>query len=533
MLNLGRFITRSASYWPGREALVCEGRRWTFAQLEARSNQLASALLGLGLRSGDAVGTFAANRAELVEAEIAFYKAGFLRVPINARLGGGETRHILVDADVRLLLTDAAHAEQAAEAIRACGRDIPLVVFDDAAPVGSETNAAPVGRETYADLLVKGSEDPVAVDVDPGHPCVLHFTSGSTGKLKAAVQTTGNRLANMRKRLMSPENSTEDSAETPGRYLVAGPITHASGMGVLAQLSRGNAIVVLPSFHPAGFLDTVAKERVTSTFLVPTMLNMVLAHPAAPTVDLSSLTCVRIGGAPVSPQRLRDAVELFGPIVMQGYGQAETTSGITILTPGDVVRGLDGDPDILLSCGRAVFDTEIRIVDEEMNPVPAGTKGELIVRGPDCVTSYWNEPELSAETFKNGWVLTGDIAYLREDGYLFIVDRKKDMIISGGFNIYCSEVEAALYEHPAVGEACVVGVPDEKWGEAVKAVVVPKADAAIDPAALIDFCAERLDRFKKPRTVDVVDALPVNRNGKIDRKAVRAPYWADSARAVN
>ncbi|WP_246106304.1 acyl-CoA synthetase [Pseudonocardia kunmingensis] len=519
MLNLGRFIARAATYWPSNDALVCDGRRWTYAELDARSNRLASALAGRGIAVGGAVATFAANRAELVEVEVALYKGGLLRVPINHRLGFEEVRHILADADVRLLLTDAAHADTGRRAARAAGREIPVVVFD----------AGVADADSYDDLLAAGDEAPVAVDVGLDAPSVLHFTSGSTGRLKAAVQTTGNRLANMRKRLMDP-----DAAASPDEtYLVAGPITHASGMGLLALMSRGATIVVLPAFTPQAFLDLIAQERVTSTFLVPTMLNMVLAHPGRDTADVSSLKVVRVGGAPVSPQRLRDAVALFGPVVMQGYGQAETTSGVTTLTRADVVRGIESDPELLLSCGRAQFDTEIRVVDEQLRPVPTGVTGELVVRGPDCVTEYWHEPELSAETFRDGWVLTGDVAYLREDGYVFIVDRKKDMIISGGFNIYCSEVEAALYEHPAVVEACVVGVPDEKWGEAVKAVVVPRSGAGLDPAELIAFCADRLDRLKKPQSVDLVDALPVNRNGKIDRRAVRAPYWAGSDRAVN
>jgi acyl-CoA synthetase (AMP-forming)/AMP-acid ligase II len=242
---------------------------------------------------------------------------------------------------------------------------------------------------------------------------------------------------------------------------------------------------------------------------------------------------VRVGGAPISPQRLRDAVDLFGPIVMQGYGQGETTSGVTVLTAEDIVAGLEKDPELLLSCGRAVFDTRVEVLDEQLRPVPPGVKGELAVQGPDCVTAYWNEPELSAETFRDGWVLTGDIGYMRDDGYLFIVDRKKDMVISGGFNIYCTEVESALYEHPAVSEACVVGVPDEQWGEVVKAVVVLKPGESLAEEELISFCAERLDRFKKPRSVDFVDELPVNRNGKIDRRQIKDRYWAGSSRTVN
>ncbi|SEG38094.1 Acyl-CoA synthetase (AMP-forming)/AMP-acid ligase II [Saccharopolyspora kobensis] len=510
-MNLGSYLTRSSSFWPDREALVCGGRRWTYRELEARTNRLASALLARGIRPGQAVATFAGNCAELVETEMALCKGGFLRVPINTRLAAGEVEHVLADASVRVLFTDAANAGAAREIVDGAGLACEVVDY------GGD----------YADLLAAGAEDPVAVEVAEDDPAVLNFTSGSTGTLKAAVQTTGNRLANMRKRLMTPERRPE-AAE---RYLAAGPITHATGMGLLAAFARGTSVVVQPRWDAGEFLRLVEAERITSTFLVPTMLNLVLSHPDLSTADLSSMTCLRVGGAPVSPQRLREAVAAFGPVVMQGYGQVETTSGVTVLTAEDVARGIAEDPELLSSCGRPVYDTEVRVVDDGGDPVPAGELGEVVVRGPDCVREYWGEPELSAQTFRDGWVHTGDIGYLRADGYLFIVDRKKDMIISGGFNVYCSEVEAALYEHPAVSEACVVGVPDETWGEAVKAVVVTRE--AVPEAGLIEFCATKLARHKLPKTVDFAAALPVNRNGKIDRRAVRDRYWTGSDRKVH
>ncbi|MEU4701037.1 acyl-CoA synthetase [Nonomuraea dietziae] len=512
-MNLGSYLSRSSMFWPEREALVCGERRWTYRQLEAVTNRLASALLARGVAPGQAVATFAGNSDQVVVTEMALYKGAFLRVPINARLATEEIEHILTDAAVRVLFTDAPRAEMSRAA---AGRSAPdcLVIDCD---------------RDLADLLAEGSDEQVAIDVDEHDPAVLNFTSGSTGKLKAAVQTQGNRLANMRKLLMNPDGAPS----TEERYLAAGPITHATGMGILAALSRGATVVVLPQWDTGEFLRTIEAERITSTFLVPIMLNMVLADAAITATDLSSLERLAVGGAPVSPQRLRQAVEAFGPVIMQGYGLGETTSGVTVLTRQDVLTGTTTDPELLLSCGRAMFDTEVRVVDGEGQPVPAGVHGEVVVRGPDCVREYWNEPELSAETFRDGWVHTGDVGHLREDGYLFIVDRKKDMIISGGFNIYSSEVEAVLYEHPDVAEACVVGVPDEKWGEAVKAVVIPRPGAEVSAEALIDFCGERLSRVKKPKSVEFVAGLPINRNGKIDRRAVREPYWSDTARNVH
>ncbi|MFI2643915.1 AMP-binding protein [Streptomyces sp. NPDC018610] len=521
-MNLGIYLARSARHWPQAPALVCGDRSWTFTDLDRAANRLASALTARGFGPGDAVASLAWNRGELVEVEFALYKAGLTRAPINARLGRGEIEHILRYAPVRVLVHDAAHREDALAAIAAAGTDCLPVLLD--APDVSQP-----GEVSYSALLAEGDEAPVHVEVGEDAPCVLNFTSGSTGALKAAVQTVGNRLANMRKQLMADE-----SRPRPGtRYLACGPITHATGMGLLAGVFGGSTTHVLPAWSPQSFLETVEKERITATFLVPAMLNTVLAHPGAAGYDLSSLTSVRVGGAPISPQRLRDAVEFFGPVVAQGYGLGETTSVVAGLSSEEIARAVKEDPELLQSCGRASYDTEIRVVDEGGRELGPREVGEVIVRGPDCVREYWQEPELSAETFRDGWVHTGDLAWTREDGYLFLVDRKKDMIISGGFNIYCTEVEAALYEHPGVREACVVGVPDEQWGEAVKAVVVTRPGTTVTAEELIAFCAGRLDRFKKPRSVDFVPELPHNRNGKLDRKAVREPFWAGAARRVN
>ncbi|GAA4513511.1 AMP-binding protein [Brevibacterium yomogidense] len=517
MLNLGYYVSRAADYWAQREAVVAGDLRVSFAQLDSRSTALAGALAQTGAGRGTPVATYAANTGQLVEIEVALYKLSALRVPVNVRLGVAETAHILRDAGVLVLFTDVAHADAAREAAARAETSVRVVVISDDGPDGYDAFVAS-GEGTEPGTIM--------IDTDESDPCVLNFTSGSTGKLKAAIQTVGNRLANMRKRLMDPSGSAPEA-----RYMVAGPITHASGMGILAALSRGTTIVVLPRWDPAEFLRIIRDERITSTFVVPTMLHSVLDHGVRQE-DVQTLTTLKVGGAPVSPQRLREAVAAFGPIVEQGYGQAETTSGVTALTKEDVVRGIEEDPEILLSCGRAVFDSEVAVLDDDGNRVPAGELGELAVRGPDCVTEYWGAPELTEETFRDGWVLTGDIARIRDDGYVFIVDRKKDMIISGGFNIYSTEVEAAIYEHPDVHEVCVVGSPDPKWGERVTAVVVPRADSSPSADSIADFCEQRLDRFKRPRRVDFVTELPVNRNGKIDRKQVRAGYWAGAERAV-
>ncbi len=517
-MNLGGYLTRSASYWPEAEALVSGDRRWSYRALEQEANRLASALSARGYGPGTAIATLAGNRGELVVAEMAVCKAGCLRVPISARLAAAEIEHVLLDARVRLVLVDGANLGTVRTIVDDHALDCLVVSLDGEA-------GAPL---TYTALLAEGDPGPVAVDLDGHAPAVLNFTSGSTGTLKAAVQTVENRLSNMRKLAMNPQGSVE-----PGSvYLAPGPITHASGMGILGCFFRGATVVVLPAFDAEAYLDVIERERVTHTFLVPVMLNLVLASPTARQRDLSCLRSVTIGGAPVSPARLRDAVELFGPVVNQGYGQGETTSAVTFLTSEDVVRGIESDPELLLSCGRPVFDTEVRVVDDGGEPLPAGAVGQIVARGPDCVREYFHAAQATAETFRDGWVHTGDLGFLRSDGYLFIVDRQKDMIISGGYNVYCTEVETVLYDHPAVFEVCVVGTPDERWGETVKAFVTLRPGAQATEEELREFCATRLSRVKLPRVVEFVRRLPRNRNGKIDRRALRQREWAGTERRV-
>ncbi|MFF1360562.1 long-chain fatty acid--CoA ligase [Streptomyces sp. NPDC058297] len=518
-MNLGRYIRRTAGHQPDAEALVCGPVRLSYAELDDHSDRLATALRGLGLGPGERVATLAANRAELVVTEVALYKAGLTRAPINARLGTAEVAHLLTESDARVLLTDAAHVETAREAVPGTGVRT-VVGYDGPSELGPG----------YAEILAATAAEPVDVECAETDIAVLHFTSGSTGKLKAAVQTYGNRLALLRKSVMS-----EGTRVGPGdRQILAGPVTHASGMPLMGIFFAGGCAIVLPRWDAEEFLATVQREHATHAFVVPTMVNTVLALPGARDYDVSSLRQLIYGAAPMSPVRIRAAWDLFGPVLSQGFGCGETTSGVLFLSTEDHRRAIEGeDEELLLSCGRPLAEAEVRIVDDNGRPVADGEIGEIAVRGPDVVPGYYNEPALTAQTFRDGWFHTGDLARRRSDGYVFIVDRKKDMIISGGFNIYAVEVESVLHQHPDIYEAAVVGVPDEQWGEAVHAVVVPHEGTVLDKTELIAFCAEHLARMKKPRSVDVVDALPHNPNGKIDRRAIRERYWAGAERRVH
>ena len=343
------------------------------------------------------------------------------------------------------------------------------------------------------------------------------------------MQTIENRLAAIRKFLMAPEVML-----TKGdRMALVGPITHASGMLLMPILFAGACSVILDRFDVEQYLETIQREKITHIFLVPTMVNMILNHPGAQDYDLSSLKKVLYGAAPMSTARIRQAFDFFGPILVQGYGLGEATSLVTLLTTTDHIRAIRDNSEILASCGRPVFDTEVKVVDENGCEISPGQIGEIIIRGPDVMMGYWEEPELSKETLVDGWIHTGDMARVDQEGFIYIVDRKKDMIISGGFNVYPTEVEQCLYTHPSVYEVCVVGVPDETWGEAVKAVVVLKAGCSASVEELIEHCSRFLADYKKPRSVDFIDQLPKNPHGKIVRRLVQEKYWGDQQRRVH
>lgn len=513
-MNLGYLVSRSALFWADRIAVKDQRVSLTYAQLDERTNRLANALAALGLEKGDRVAVLAWNRSEIVEAEVALFKGGFTRVPINARLSVDEVVHVCADSQVRVLLTDEAHLPAAKQALAEDnGLQTLLVMGEDG---------------SYEDALDQADAARVCAEVDAEDIMVHHYTSGSSGVLKAAMHSARNRRAILRKITFRSRLYPDQ----PEIFLHVGPITHVSGMALMPLLAQGHTNILLSRFDVDTYLATLEREKVTQTYLVPTMINRILAAPNRGDYDLSSLKLLRYGAAPISPARLREAVEFFGPILNQGYGAGEVCSSVTLLTEQDHVLAMKSRPELFSSCGRALFDTEVKVVDDEGNELPVGIAGELIVRGEDVMQGYYGAPDLTAPVLKNGYYHTGDIAYIDETGYIFIIDRKKDMIVTGGFNVYPNEVEHALFEHTSVFEACVVGVPDSDLGESVKAVVVRRDGEDVSAKSLIDHCADKLGKFKKPHSVDFVAELPKNDAGKILRRQVRDAYWVNSDRKV-
>ena len=523
-MNFGIYLARSATYWPDKAAVIFKDQVLTYRALEERSNRLAHALRGLGLQKGDRVAIVSPNRPDIVVAECAFYKLGLVKVALNSRLSPQELEDALSNAEPHACLVGPAH-RAVVQGLRARLPSLQHAIAWDC----TEADRA-MGWLDGEVLEAQGASQHLHVDLQPEDLAVLHYTSGSTGKLKAAMQTMGNRMTSLRKVIMGRMQSNGDDV-----MLLVGPITHASGMFIQAMLFQGVTILLLDRFHPAELLQAIEKHRVTMTFMVPAMIHALLAEPSIRTRDLSSLRLLSYGAAPMSPARIKEAWAAFGPVLAQGYGAGETTGGVISLSIADHARAISGEkPQLLSACGRAFCESELQVLNDDGQPVQGDEIGEISVRGPDVFAGYWRAPEVTQAAFDaQGWLRTGDLARVDNEGYIYIVDRRKDMLVSGGFNIYPTEIEAVLAQHPAVYEVCVVGVPDEHWGEVVKAVVVLRQGAQASEQALIDFCKDRLADFKKPRSVDFVTELPKNSNGKLSRKDVRERYWQGRDRKVN
>ncbi|WP_028219881.1 AMP-binding protein [Paraburkholderia oxyphila] len=517
-MSFAYFLRRAARYWGDRTAVIHHDRHLSFRQLEERSTRLANALLGLGLAKGDRVAVQSRNCTELVEIECALYKAGLVKAALNPRFTAHEAADVVENCTPRVLIAGPGYTAYTRASAGFASIETFISIMGDAP-----------GYASYETLIERAS--PHAPDYRPQADdlAVLHFSSGSTGRIKAAMQTYGNRLASLRKIVLGM-----DRPARPGdRLALIGPVTHASGMLMQPYLFNGATLVLFDAFEPARFIADISRLSITHAFMVPAMINMLLGESALDHADLRSLKMLGYGAAPMAPARIEEAWARIGPVLSQGYGASESTSGVTRLSIADHADALANRPARLASCGRPLGETEVCVVDEQGREVNGETIGEIVIRGDDVFRGYWGAPELTAEALVDGWLRTGDLARVDEEGFIYLVDRRKDMIISGGFNVYPTEVEATLYRHPDVLEACVIGVPDDKWGEAVKAVVVLKPGREATAEALAAHCRAQLADYKLPRSVAFAAGLPKNASGKIARKLVREQYWQGAARRVN
>ncbi|MBW2369514.1 MAG: AMP-binding protein, partial [Deltaproteobacteria bacterium] len=350
------------------------------------------------------------------------------------------------------------------------------------------------------------------------------YTGGTTGRPKGVVHTHKSCVA------LTVITLAEWEWPVEYRALASTPISHSSGGFMATSFLRGGTIYFLRSYSPELFVEAVEKHRITTTFLVPTMVYGLLDHPGIRKADFSSLELIIYGAAPMSPSRLAEALEVFGPVFMQVYAQTESTAALTALFKHQhSIENINR----LASCGMPLAGVRVKLMDENDNEVPIGDKGEICVRSSAVMAGYWNRPAETAETLRNGWLHTGDIATREASGFLYIVDRKKDMIVSGGFNVFPKEIEDILSSHPSVAMAAVIGVPDEKWGESVKALIVPKKPSTVSPDELIGLVRAKKGPHYAPKSIDFMDNMPVTPLGKPDKKALRKRYWQDKGRHVH
>ena len=496
----------------------------TGGQLADRITQYIQAFEALGAGTGAAVGLLSLNRPEVLMIVGAGQTQGYRRTALHPLGSLDDHAYVLSDAGVTSLIIDPnpMFTERALGLLERVGSLKQILT------IGPVPDAlAEVAVDLSAEAAKYSPRPLVAAEIPPDQIVGLTYTGGTTGKPKGVIMT-----AQTTSTMTSIQLSEWEWPENP-RFLMITPLSHAGAAFFMPTVVKGGEMIVLSKFDPAEVLRVIEEQRITATMLVPSMLYALMDHPDSRTRDLSSLETVYYGASAINPVRLKEAIDRFGPIFAQYYGQSEAPMVITYLAKGE------HDEKRLTSCGRPTLFARTALLGEDGKPVPQGEVGEICVSGPLLSGGYWKLPDATAETFRDGWMHTGDLAREDEDGFWFIVDRVKDMIVTGGFNVYPREVEDVVAEHQAVAQVCVIGTPDEKWGEAVTAVVVLREDAPRDQESVTAMTVEiqaavkeRKGSVQSPKQVVVVDALPLTGLGKPDKKAVRAKFWEGAGRAV-
>jgi acyl-CoA synthetase (AMP-forming)/AMP-acid ligase II len=519
LTNLADVVRARAATRGDAIAFEFEGRQTSFAELDILTNRVANALLAAGVKAGERVAYLGKNSDVYFELLLGAMKANVVMAPVNWRLAGPEIAFIVEDCRAPVLFVGPEFTGQV-DRIRGQLPDVhSFIATEDGAP----------GWRGYAAWRDAQSGDDPNIAIRPKDIAIQLYTSGTTGKPKGAMLSHANFLNLVQAgggERPDWNRWTEDDVS-----LVAMPVFHigGSGWGVLG-VYHGARGVIAREFDPTKVLDFFERSGITKLFMVPAAMQFVVRQPRAREVDFSRLKYMLYGASPIPAALLKECIEVFKCGFVQMYGMTETTGTIVALAPEDHVEGLER----MRSAGKALPGVELAILDTNGNKLPPGEVGEIATRSGSNMAGYWNLPEATASTLdRDGWLRTGDAGYMDKDGYLYIHDRIKDMIISGGENIYPAEVESAICDHPDVAEVAVVGVPDDKWGEAVKAVVVMKPGKQATAAEIIGFTRERIAAFKTPKSVDFIEALPRNASGKILRRQLRDPYWVGQDRQVN
>lgn len=520
MLPLPVLLREAARAHGSKTAIITPERFITYAELDRRVDQLANAYIERGLTFGSRHAVMAIDLIEHIEAAFAIARAGGVYVPLNYRLRSEEVKYLLSDSDPVLFSFSAAYRDLA----QMVQREVPsvkhLIALDGPADGDALLN--------HDELVASGRAEAPDVTIDLDDVLQIQYSSGTTGLPKGAVLLHRTLSSRSAIGLAESPRYVEDV------YFNNAPFFHVAGSQLdYVVLIRGGTIVRIPQFEPNAAVRAMVDHGVTSAFFVPSMINAMLQLPDIEQHDFSRLRLIEYGAAPMPMSILRRAIAVFGCQFCNLFG-AGTEGGLQSMLPPSEHRLDDSEQSNrrLSSIGRPAIFTEVRVVDVDGNDVKPGEVGEIISRGPTVMREYWGKPEATAETLRDGWLHAGDMATVDEDGFLYLVDRKKDMIIRGGENVYPAEIELALHEHPAILEAAVIGVPDEHWGENVKAIVVVRPGFELTEGDVIEFCRSRIASYKKPGSVDFVDALPRNASGKILKRELRIPFWEGAGRSI-
>ena len=514
-LTCGDLIKRGRALYGQQTALIFEDRRFTFAEQASRMARLANALLAKGLRKQDRVAILARNCSEYIECFGAGELAGFVTINLNSRLAQAELAAICQDCQPSVLIYAAEFATQA-NVIAAQVSSIRMRIG-----FGAEESA-------YESLIAAASAEMPAVQPDSGDTAYIMYTSGTTGGSKG-VMISHAAMAEATRML-----SCESGILPTDKALIVMPLFHLGGKIEQMNFSlMGAAVVLKTAFEPEDILATIEKEKVTAAHFAPLMVQRMVDVLDTKPYDVSTLRCVHYASAPMPVPALRRAIAKMGPIFVQVYGMTECLFGTILKAHHHLVDGTEAERRRLASAGQPALGNEVKIVHDDDSACETGEIGEIIFRSPTTMIGYWNKSTLTADVLRDGWFHTQDLGFVDDAGFVFVVDRKKDMIISGGENIYSWEVEEALRAHSDVAEVAVIAVPDKVWGESVKACVQLRVGSATTEEALIEHTRMLIASYKKPRSIDFVESLPRLFNGKIDKKALRAPYWQNQDRQVS
>ena len=509
-------VTNAVSY-TDKTALVFKGNRYTFGEVNNRVNSIINALAEMGVKKGDHVGILAYNCPQYFEA-FALSKAGLVCVPLNFRSVARELVYLINDSEINTIIVSKDFVDLV-NSIRNEIKGVKNFI---------SLNFEAEGMKSYEELINSHVSIEPMSPLNPEDDAAIYYTSGTTGRPKGAVHTHKSLLAEIK--LPNRDLGPEDVA------LCVMPFFHVGGTAAyqFSVFKSGAASVILEKFDETDVLETIQKEKVTYVNMVPAMIIRILDHPDFKKYDLSALKTIGFTGAPMPVEVLKRCTAFFGrPIIHQELGQTETLNLTRFKKHEYKLDGSAKDIKRLESAGKPAFEGEVRIVDEKGKEVPRGHVGEIVSCSDRNMRGYWNMPKETAETIRDGWLHTGDLGRMDEDGFIFIVDRKKDMIISGGENIYSQEVEDVLYSHPAVLYAAVIGVPDEKWGEAVKAVLVLRNGMKATEEEIIEHCKVNLAGYKKPKSIEFRESLPMTGSGKIQKNLIRDPYWKGYEKMVH